>query len=168
MSDIEVNTMDELGRPTDAAVQDALRAWAASFSEFSRRFGLESGLHVTDSEALVHIVNAEDNATPLTQTQLRRRIGLSTGATSSLLNRLEDAGYVERRRDQQDRRVVTLRSTRSMHDRVRSYFSNVADDFDTVLGQHDERTLIAVAGVIRDMTAVMERHLMPGQSASAR
>ncbi|NAZ75142.1 MarR family transcriptional regulator [Kineococcus sp. T13] len=73
------------------------------------------GMHGTDASALVHIVGAEERGEPLTQAELSRLVGLTTGATSSLLNRLEAVGHVERRRDRADRRVVTLRSTASMH-----------------------------------------------------
>jgi DNA-binding MarR family transcriptional regulator len=48
---------------------------------------------------------------PLTAGQLAREAGLTTGAVTPLLDRLEAAGYVRRRRDQADRRKVFVEIT---------------------------------------------------------
>ncbi|GID61529.1 MarR family winged helix-turn-helix transcriptional regulator [Actinoplanes couchii] len=138
----------------------ALRAWGAAFNEFGRRFGRDAGLHVTDSEALVLIVAAEDNGTPLTQSALSRRIGLTSGATSSLLNRLEQAGHIERHRDRADRRMVTLRSTETVHRRVDAFFAEVGTDLAAEMTRYDQETLARLTDLVQDMTAIMERHLI--------
>ncbi|WP_033340918.1 MarR family winged helix-turn-helix transcriptional regulator [Catenuloplanes japonicus] len=140
-------------------VMAALRAWGVAFNEFGRRFGRDAGLHVTDAEALVLIVAAEDNGTALTQSALSRRIGLTSGATSSLLNRLEEAGHIQRHRDRADRRMVTLRSTETVHRRVDAYFHTVGADLATAMTRYDQETLDRLTHLVKDMTAVMERHL---------
>ncbi|MET1005464.1 MAG: MarR family transcriptional regulator, partial [Propionibacteriaceae bacterium] len=109
----------------DAQVEqmnEALRAWYAAFSDLSRQFALHLRMHSSDAAALVQIATAEDRGAPLTQTQLARRIGLTTPATSSLLTRLENAGHIERHRSRADRRIVTLKSTQAMHDEIHRFF----------------------------------------------
>lgn len=150
------STADELAIEV---LMEALRTWTATFGEFGRRFGAAAGLHVTDSDALIHVINAEDKGAPLTQSELSRRIGLSAGATSSLLNRLEEAGYIERRRDRADRRVVTLRSTPTVHERVEAFFAAVGADLNDVMAAYPEETVVRFGEAITAMTAVMARHL---------
>ena len=143
-----------------ARLLEALRAWASAFSEFGRHFGADAGLHVTDSDALIHIIGAEDRGAPLTQSELSRRIGISPGATSSLLNRLEDAGHIDRRRESADRRVVTVWSTPAVHERVGQYFAEVSEELDTVITACSPEITASLDHLLRDMTAVLDRHLM--------
>lgn len=138
----------------------ALRGWGALFGEMGRQFGVHAGMHGTDASALVHIINAEQHDRPLTQSELCRRIGLSSGATSSLLNRLESAGHVERRRDQADRRVVTLRSSPAVHEEVDNFFRAVADDLDKVIRAHLESDLREFTQILEEMSDSLERHLL--------
>jgi DNA-binding MarR family transcriptional regulator len=44
----------------------------------------------------------------MTASQLAEETGLSTGAITGVVDRLEKAGYVKRKRDQNDRRVVFI------------------------------------------------------------
>lgn len=140
-------------------MNEALRAWYAAFSDLGRQFSLHLGMHGSDAAALVEITTAEDQDAPLTQTQLARRIGLTAPATSTLLSRLEDAGHIERHRSRTDRRVVTLRSTPTMHDEVHRFFRSIGDDVDALTGAYPADTLSGFTGLITDMTAVMNQHL---------
>src|SRR5688572_8509380 len=60
------------------------------------------GLHQTDQEAL----DLLDWAEPLTAGEIARHLGLSSGAVTGLLDRLEAGGWVRRERDANDRRRV--------------------------------------------------------------
>lgn len=64
----------------------------------------------------MEILAAEGRGQPLTPARLAARIALTPGATSTLLNRLEDAGHVVRTREHTDRRIVILHSTRTVHE----------------------------------------------------
>jgi DNA-binding MarR family transcriptional regulator len=63
------------------------------------------GLNATDLRCFELLV-AEPGVTP---SHLAERSGLTTGAVTGVLDRLEKAGYVERRPDPADRRSVTVR-----------------------------------------------------------
>ncbi|WP_410625850.1 hypothetical protein [Amycolatopsis sp. cmx-8-4] len=52
---------------------------------------------------------------PLTPARPAERIALTTGATSSLLNRLEDARHIRHTREHSGRRIVTLHCTPAIH-----------------------------------------------------
>jgi DNA-binding MarR family transcriptional regulator len=60
------------------------------------------GLHQTDQECL----DLLDWAEPLTAGEIARHLGLSSGAVTGLLDRLEAGGWVRRERDVADRRRV--------------------------------------------------------------
>jgi DNA-binding MarR family transcriptional regulator len=72
---------------------------------FHHLIGERLGLNPTDHKCLDVIVR---NGTPMTASQLAEETGLSTGAITGIVDRLEKAGYVRRKRDQNDRRLVFI------------------------------------------------------------
>ncbi len=65
------------------------------------------GLNPTDLRALGRL----HAAGPMTAGQLARHVGLSKGAMTAALDRLERSGYVGRERRDEDRRLVTVEVT---------------------------------------------------------
>ena len=63
------------------------------------------GLNVTDAECLDFLLEAGS----LTAGELAKLTGLSSSATTSAIDRLERASYVQRERDPNDRRKVVVR-----------------------------------------------------------
>lgn len=114
---------------------DALRAYGESYGQLARAFAASAGLHSTDATALIEILRGEEQGTPLSPARLGDRIGLTSGATSTLLNRLEEAGHVVRTRVHADRRIVTLHSTPGIHATAEAFF-----------GPLDERITAVTAG----------------------
>ncbi len=90
------NTMEELGR--------ALRVFLSASDAFDEVLGKVLGLNPTD----VRCVDLLDQHGTLTAGALAELAGLSTGAVTFLLDRLERAGFVRRLRDVQDRRRVLV------------------------------------------------------------
>jgi DNA-binding MarR family transcriptional regulator len=64
------------------------------------------GLNTIDHKCLDLIVRSES---PITGVQLVRLTGLSSGAVTGVIDRLENAGYVTRERDNNDRRLVFIK-----------------------------------------------------------
>lgn len=95
----------------EVAVMHRLRDWAVAFDELNRHLGAWVGLSPTDANALGQVLWAERAGAPLSPAQLARQIGMTSGATSVLVDRLEAAGHVTRHRESVDRRRVTLRTT---------------------------------------------------------
>ena len=63
------------------------------------------GLNVTDHKCLGFLLDAGE---PITAGQLGALTGLTTGAVTGILDRLEKAGFVRRKRDENDRRRVLI------------------------------------------------------------
>lgn len=78
----------------------------ALYSNAQRPHVAESfGLSLLDYSALEMIIGFGQ----LTTGQISRLTGLSSGGTTTLLNRLENAGYIRRARHHLDRRVIIVR-----------------------------------------------------------
>ncbi|HXX89006.1 MAG TPA: winged helix-turn-helix domain-containing protein [Acidimicrobiales bacterium] len=63
-----------------------------------------AGMSETDLDALEYL----ERDGPLTQRELGERLGITSGAVTMLVDRLEDAGWLRRRRHPTDRRSVVL------------------------------------------------------------
>jgi DNA-binding MarR family transcriptional regulator len=64
------------------------------------------GVNATDTRCLEILGSA---SSPMTAGALKEATGLTTGAITGILDRLEEAGFVERVRDSQDRRRIFVK-----------------------------------------------------------
>jgi DNA-binding MarR family transcriptional regulator len=142
-----------------ARLVEELRIYGSTFNQFSRLFASWLGLYSTDAEALLEIVYAEDHGAPLSPARLSTRIGLSSGATTSLLNRLEEAGHVVRSRESSDRRIVTLRSGQHVRDRADEFFASLAHQFDKTMSRYPPELLKSFESLVIDLHTTMNAEL---------
>jgi len=63
----------------------------------------------------------------VTAGELAELSGLTTGAVTGLIDRLERAGFVERRRDPEDRRKVFIRQNPANGERVEPHFARCTE-----------------------------------------
>ncbi|RII13116.1 MarR family protein [Streptomyces sp. YIM 130001] len=137
-------------------VIDGLRAYGANYAEFTRRFAEWLGLHSTDAVALTEILFAEDQGQPLSPARLRARIGLSSGATTILLNRLEQAGHVVRTREATDGRVVTLRSSPDIRPRAEEFFGPYSTRMTAEMARYTPERLQEFEDFVGHLTRAMD------------
>ena len=90
-------------------IVDLLRTYSLAAQHVGHAFAQRHGLHPTDLQALIAVMHAERRGTPLTPGRLGETLGLSSGATTAVIDRLERAGHLRRTRESADRRVVHLR-----------------------------------------------------------
>ncbi|MEU6764040.1 MarR family transcriptional regulator [Streptomyces sp. NPDC046853] len=110
--------------PTDLqafAVQ--LRRMNGEINRVIHGFAAGHDLHATDVQALAAILDSDD---PLTPGRLREHLGLTSGAVTACLDRLERAGHIRRSRDSQDRRVVHLHYAAGAKAAARAFFRPLA------------------------------------------
>jgi DNA-binding MarR family transcriptional regulator len=154
---VDAATDDELAR--QERLNEALRAYGASYAELAREFAATEGLHSTDAVALIEILAAEERGTPLSPARLSDRIGLTAGATSTLLNRLEVAGHIVRSREHADRRIVTLHSTPNIQTIADAYFHPLGDRIAEVMAKHPPELLEKFETLLGDLRATMEGYI---------
>ncbi|MFV2176005.1 MarR family winged helix-turn-helix transcriptional regulator [Actinomadura sp. LOL_016] len=135
---------------------EELRAYGAEFTELGRRFATVLGVHATDAFALLEIATAEERGTPLSPALLGRRIALSSGAMTALLNRLEEAGHVTRTRERADRRIVTLRCGDRVKQMGEDFFGPVNERQDAVLDGYPPELLAEFETLIVRLRAAMD------------
>jgi DNA-binding MarR family transcriptional regulator len=117
-------------------VLELLRAFAADYTYVNRRLASWLGVHTADAAAYAEILYAQDRGAPMTPALLARRLAMTSGATTSLLNRLEGAGLVVRSREHRDRRVVTLRSDPAIKKDAPQFFGPLGDRLDAVMSEY--------------------------------
>jgi DNA-binding MarR family transcriptional regulator len=88
------------------ALEEQSRELSTRTVIFHHFIGERLGLNPTDHKCLDLIIRAE---TPMTATQLAEETGLSTGTITGVMDRLEKAGYVRRKRDTDDRRLIFIK-----------------------------------------------------------
>ncbi|MFI5806175.1 MarR family winged helix-turn-helix transcriptional regulator [Streptomyces sp. NPDC051561] len=101
-----------------------LRHMNGEINRLAHAFAAGQGLHSTDIQALAAIL---DSDTPLTPGRLREHLGLTSGAVTACLDRLERAGHIRRSRESQDRRVVHLHYEPSARSAARRHFLPLAE-----------------------------------------
>ncbi|BCY09172.1 MarR family winged helix-turn-helix transcriptional regulator [Actinoplanes sp. L3-i22] len=140
-------------------VIEGLRGLAAAQSELGRVFARSMRMHGTDAVAIVEIINAEGRGQPLTPARLAERIGLTTGATSILLNRLEQAGHVVRTREHSDRRIVTLRSTPGIHAAATEFYEPLSRLLGATLGDYSPAELARTESIVSRIRSTMHTYI---------
>jgi DNA-binding MarR family transcriptional regulator len=82
-----------------------------------------------DLRCLNVIQNAGLNTAGLTAGELAREVGVTTGAITGTLDRMESAGYAERRVDPADRRRIRLTITPYFLERAEAIWAPLAADW---------------------------------------
>ncbi|GAB3547740.1 DNA-binding MarR family transcriptional regulator [Actinopolyspora lacussalsi] len=103
------------GYEGDVVLGKLLRQLNVELDRFNVLFGDAHGLHQTDLNALVTILDAANRQEPMTPSRLAAALDMSVSATTALLERLESLGHITRERSEVDRRRVDL----DIHDTAR-------------------------------------------------
>jgi len=98
------------------------------------------GLNSTDLECLDLLFLSG----PATAGRLAAHTGLTTGATTAVIDRLERAGYVRRTRDSHDRRVVVVEALPAGIKQIEPMYRRLARSLDRLHDDYDDRQLAVV------------------------
>lgn len=130
-----------------------VQALSAESDQLGRTFSARHDLSVNDFQALLHVMVAEAQGTPLTQRELSERVDVSGAAVTYLVDRMVKSGHLRREPHTSDRRKTVLRYA--------DHGSVVARAFFTPLSEHTELalqdfTVAELTTAHRVMTAVIE------------
>lgn len=101
-----------------------LRRMHGEVGRVIQQYAARQNLHATDVQALAAILDAPE---PMTPTRLRAMLGLTSGAVTACVDRLERAGHVRRVREDTDRRVVHLHYADDARAAARTHFRPLAN-----------------------------------------
>jgi DNA-binding MarR family transcriptional regulator len=110
------------------------------------------GMNVTDLRCLELVIGEPG----LSAGRLADEIGLTTGAVTGVLDRLERAGYVERRADPADRRRAVIQPTPAA-DEVRAELARMDETFTSVLGRYSAGEQQAIRSFLDATAAAVDR-----------
>ena len=131
---------------TSGNLDDAFDALAA------RRLGVNT----TD----LHCLNILESRGGLTAGELAREAGLTSGAVTGVVDRLERAGYARRTADPGDRRKVKVEVTAAFYRRAEEIWAPLKTEWDEVLGRRfTARQLDEVITFLRATNDLARRHL---------
>ena len=141
-------------------IVDALRRYGTDSAKLAHAFGAGHDLQAVDVQALVAIMSAEGSGHPLTPGRLRAHLGLSSGGTSYVIDRLEQAGHSRRARDHpSDSRVVHLRYTEQGMATGMAFFGPLGRLTEDAMNQFDRSELAVVSRFLAAAAGAMHDHL---------
>lgn len=134
-----------------AELVDLMRDYSVESQHLVDTFAQRHGLHSTDLRALLAVLNAERAGDPLTPGRLGEALGLSSGATTAVVDRLERAGHLRRTRESADRRVVHLRYGEAGQRLASTYFRSIGARSHAVMDGFSADELDVVRRFLRSM-----------------
>jgi DNA-binding MarR family transcriptional regulator len=124
-------------------------------SDFDERVAKQLKLSRTD----VRCLDLIGRLGPLTAGRLAEESGLTTGAVTFILDRLEEAGMVVRRRDTEDRRRVWVEIVPQAQERLADLQRPVADEMRQVAQHFKADELEVVRDFMRQAKEVFQRQV---------
>lgn len=138
-----MNTLSNGSAEARYEVVRGVQDLSAASLRFIDREGAARGLHRSDLQALHALEQAEGAA--LSPSEIARALSLSPSATTTLLDRLERAGHVDRAHAVDDRRRVNVTMTASAGEEARAMFLPLAESMMATMDEFDDDE-IAVIG----------------------
>lgn len=132
-----------------------LRTVTVELDLFGAEFARRHQVHPTDVRALIHLLDAARAGTAATPTWLAEQLGLDPSSVTALVDRMERAGHVRRRRDPLDRRRVLLEVDEPAMTMGVSFFGPLIEQMLTAMRPMDRAQLATVEDFLTDMAQVV-------------
>ena len=121
--------------PKRKLIEELIAAFRASGNQDSAFENLAAdrlGISRTD----LHCLNAIENAAGLTAGELAAAVGLTSGAVTGVIDRLERAGFARRVPDPADRRRVKIEVTPEFYARAEQIWGPLASEWEASLASY--------------------------------
>jgi len=131
----------------------AVRDYGVHLTLFRNAVDAWAGHNATDMECL-RLLFQKGVARP---SELARHTGLTSGATTAMLDRLERAGLIERRPNPNDRRGTLIVPAESSAKKVASWFESARQAQDELISSYSESELEIIADVFERFTKLWDQ-----------
>jgi DNA-binding MarR family transcriptional regulator len=138
-----------------AQLRSEIVGYFGAASDFDERVAKKFKLSRTDMRCL----DLLGRLGPMTAGRLADESGLSTGAVTFLLDRLEAAGMVKRRRDTDDRRRVWVELVPAAQKRLQHAQQPIVEEMKQVTQRFKAEELAIVRDFMREAKEVFERQI---------
>ena len=129
-------------------------------------------MHPTDMNALIYVLLAQQHGEAVTAGSLADELGLTSGAVTAVVDRLERSGSLRRVRDGQDRRRVLLENSPEGRRLADQYFTPIRSRSREVMDRFtvDELEVVSryLAATASAMTAHRELLIATGDDGMSR
>ena len=127
-------------------------------ASFFRAAATRIGMTVTDMQ----VIDLLESMGPMTAGQLADLTGLTTGAITGMLNRLEEARFVRRKRDPNDGRRVIVRLERGIDDmgEFGSIFTSIENAWDDMASHYDDEQIAFLLEFLKRSNAVSKKEIV--------
>ncbi len=132
---------------------NAIRDYGVQLTMFRNDMAEWVGLNATVMECL-RLLFLKGVSTP---SELARHTGLTSGATTAMLDRLEKAGLIERRPNPDDRRGTLIFPAKSSAEKAASWFESARKAQDELISSYSEKELEIIADVFEQFTKLWEQ-----------
>ena len=147
------------GRNKSQLIDELIREFRVSGNQddaFDNLAAAQLGVNETD----LHCINLTENSGGLTAGELAAESGLTTGAITGVIDRLERAGYARRVPDEDDRRRVKVEVTPAFYKRADRIWGPMAADWHTALARSfTAEELERIMEFLRTTNAVGRKHM---------
>jgi DNA-binding MarR family transcriptional regulator len=89
--------------------------------------------------------------------EIADKLGHDTGATTRLLDQLQNEGFIERDRKDHDRRIVSLSLTQSGRSAIDALLPSVVDTWNDILKEFDREEVETLIGLLTRLIRRLER-----------
>lgn len=138
--------------PETKRALDALHAYDTAREGETRRLRSEHSLGPNDVGVLRLLLAREEDDAPLHPGELARALGISSAATTALLDRLEKQGLIRREADASDRRSVAIVATVTKGSATGTSFAHLLERQRAVLEALDVEDKGTFERVLRQLT----------------
>lgn len=131
----------------------AVAEYGVHLTMFRNAMSEWAGLNITDMECL-RLLFQKGIATP---SELARHTGLTSGAATAMLDRLEKAGLIERRPNPDDRRGTLIAPTKSSTEKVTSWFESARKAQEELISSYSEQELEIISDAFEKFVELWDR-----------
>src|ERR687898_1176915 len=154
--DGNLNTQDiRSPRYSSEEIVHLLRVQVGEVLAFAAAMARRTGLGLSEMAALEHLQHSHEGLTP---TELGRRLSLSSGAITALVDRLERTGHVERRPNPADRRSSVVLPVPEGLEEAGRHLVPVASELLEKTAELTEEERVVVGKYLEVATAIFRRH----------
>jgi DNA-binding MarR family transcriptional regulator len=149
----------DAGRPPVAVhpATSLLRDFLTVSGEFEASLGRALTVNPTDLSAMEHLI--QDG--PLTPTELASRLGLTTAAMTTSIDRLTAVGHVTRTPNPADRRGVLVVPSPNSIERAMGTLLPMIMGVDRVLSRFTEKEQAVIADYLSQVVEIYRSHVAP-------
>lgn len=150
--------------PTREELSQATRRLDVALSNLHVALARRLGVSQPELAAITHVGAAGD----LGPTELARRLDLTTGAVTALVDRLAERGHLVREAYPGDRRRLQIHLTPHAVDEVMHHVMPLADDIRALAGTFTDEERRAIGRFLEGLTAIIERHAQDAPTREGR